>query len=68
MQRGSGTRLGILIGGLADGAGSPAKRHRHGTAVEWYVDAAAAWRLAQEQQRLLLVLHLSGDLEEGTRL
>jgi hypothetical protein len=36
--------------------------------VDWHVDGEEALRIAKEKQRMLLVMHLSGDLEDRTRL
>ena len=39
---------------------------RYGTAIEWAPTPEAAARMAREQSKLLLVLHISGNFEKNT--
>ncbi len=55
----------LLLAPLAARAQECASGDTYGTAVEWHRDPAAAAKAAKSADKLLFILHLSGELDDA---
>ena len=61
--------MAAVLGGVSSRAGEPAKDEggcgKHGTTVEFFDTPSDAARHAQKEQKLVFVLHVSGEFENS---
>ena len=65
---GLGLSLALVAGGLSAAAAADAKAEdcgcsKHGTSVSFFDSPTAAAQKAKKEQKLVLVLHISGNFE-----